>query len=152
MAELTFYTSKYQGEEVDKVIEQIQEINFPKDGSSSPKIIVPIANGGIGAEDGAKGLENLFAAGSTILSGYQYGVDLPSEPKEGQLFFQQANDLATFGEVARLLYPIGTVFFTTSNLDETNGPNFGDNVIFTWVKIGSFSIGDTTVYAWRRTA
>ena len=152
MAELTFYTSKYQGEEVDKAIEQIQEINFPKDGSSSPKIIVPIANGGTGTEDGAKGLENLFAAGSTILSGYQYGTDLPSNPKEGQLFFQQANDLATFSEAAKLLYPVGAVFFTISNLDETNGPNFGDNVIFTWVKIGNFSINNTTIYAWRRTA
>lgn len=148
MAELTFYTSKYQGEEVDRVVEQIQAVTS----ESTNDIVIPMIKGGTGNNDGAIGLSNLFGAGPTIISGYQYGTDLPSNPSEGQLFFQQANDLATFSETAKLLYPVGSVFFTTANLDETSGPNLGNSVVFTWTKIGSFSISSTTVYAWQRTA
>lgn len=48
---------------------------------------VPLTKGGTGAANGATGLKNLFAAGSTIISSKQYGTTLPTNPTEGQLFF-----------------------------------------------------------------
>lgn len=146
MAELTFYTSKYQGEEVDRVVEQIQAVTF----ESTNDIIIPMAKGGTGSDDGATGLSNLFGAGPTILSAFQYGPNLPIPSEEGQLFFQQANDLATFNETAKLLYPINSIFFTTETL--TDGPDLGTSALFTWEDLGSFSIGDIAIHAWRRIA
>ena len=55
---------------------------------------VPIANGGTGASDGATGLANLFAAGSTILSSNQYGDTLPDAGTAGRLFFKKGNAAA----------------------------------------------------------
>ena len=46
-----------------------------------------VAKGGTGSSNGATGLKNLFAAGNTILSSYQYGSSLPSSGTAGQLFF-----------------------------------------------------------------
>lgn len=150
MADLTFYTSRHQGENIDDVVEKVE--NFYNN-SEEKNIIIPVENGGTGNKDGAKGLANLFAAGATILTkgaSGQYGTELPSNPKEGQLFFQQADDLATLEETAGLLYPINSVYFTTANLDNT-GPSFGSTT-FSWSKIGSFTINSTTIYAWKRTA
>lgn len=48
---------------------------------------IPMNRGGTGATQGATGLKNLFAAGATELSPYQYGDTLPENPVEGQLFF-----------------------------------------------------------------
>ena len=56
---------------------------------------VPIANGGTGATDGATGLANLFAAGSTVLSSNQYGDTLPDAGTAGRLFFKKGNATAT---------------------------------------------------------
>lgn len=50
--------------------------------------IVPIINGGTNASDGAIGLKNLFAAGNTILSPYQYGYELPEAGNVGRIFFK----------------------------------------------------------------
>ena len=55
---------------------------------------VPIANGGTGASDGATGLANLFAAGSTVLSSNQYGDTLPDAGTAGRLFFKKGNATA----------------------------------------------------------
>ena len=55
---------------------------------------VPIANGGTGASDGATGLANLFAAGSTVLSSNQYGDTLPDAGTAGRLFFKKGNAAA----------------------------------------------------------
>lgn len=54
--------------------------------------ILPISKGGIGASDGATGLQNLLAAGNTILSLHQYGDTLPpaSEATLGRIFFVKA--------------------------------------------------------------
>ena len=56
--------------------------------------IVPIANGGTGASDGATGLKNLFAAGTTVLSSNQYGDTLPDASTVGQLFFKKGESVA----------------------------------------------------------
>ena len=51
--------------------------------------IVPIENGGTDASDGAVGLANLFAAGETVLSSYQYGDELPAAGNAGRIFFKR---------------------------------------------------------------
>ena len=51
--------------------------------------IVPIANGGTNASDGATGLKNLFASGATVLSSYQYGDELPAAGTAGRIFFKR---------------------------------------------------------------
>lgn len=51
--------------------------------------IIPIANGGIGSSEGEVGLANLFAAGDTILSSYQYGDELPAAGVPGRIFFKR---------------------------------------------------------------
>lgn len=48
---------------------------------------VPLKNGGTGAEDGAEGLKNLFAAGATVLSSHQFGDTLPEAGTPGRIFF-----------------------------------------------------------------
>ena len=55
--------------------------------------IVPIENGGTNASDGATGLANLFASGTTILSSYQYGDELPEAGTVGRIFFKRLTDL-----------------------------------------------------------
>lgn len=49
--------------------------------------LTPISKGGTGADNGATGLSNLFAAGPTILSTYQYGDTLPTPSTVGRIFF-----------------------------------------------------------------
>lgn len=55
--------------------------------------IVPIANGGTGSSDGVTGLKNLFAAGITVLSSYQYGDELPAAGTVGRIFFKRLTDV-----------------------------------------------------------
>ncbi len=51
--------------------------------------VIAVDKGGTGSNDGATGLKNLFAAGNTILSPYQYGTDLPTEVGNiGRIFFK----------------------------------------------------------------
>lgn len=54
--------------------------------------IVPIANGGTNASNGAAGLKNLFAAGATVLSSYQYGNTLPAAGTKGRIFFKKLSE------------------------------------------------------------
>lgn len=64
--------------------------------------IVPIANGGTNASDGATGLKNLFEAGATVLSSYQYGDKFPTDPIDeggngeehiaGRIFFKKLSE------------------------------------------------------------
>lgn len=51
---------------------------------------VPVSSGGTGSTNGATGLKNLFAAGSTVLSSYQYGTTLPAAGTAGRIFFLKA--------------------------------------------------------------
>ena len=51
----------------------------------------PIENGGTGSDDGAEGLANLFAAGKTVLSSYQYGTSLPAAGTKGRIFFKKVS-------------------------------------------------------------
>lgn len=66
---------------------------------------VPMSKGGTGATDGATGLANLFAAGNTVLSSYQYGTELPDNPAVGQVYFEEATGtIADIGQdVAKAL-------------------------------------------------
>lgn len=48
-----------------------------------------IEKGGTGSSNGATGLKNLFAAGATVLSAYQYGDTLPSAGTPGRIFFKK---------------------------------------------------------------
>lgn len=52
---------------------------------------VPLKNGGTGANNGATGLANLFAAGYTVLSSYQYGDTLPAAGVPGRIFFKKVS-------------------------------------------------------------
>lgn len=54
--------------------------------------IVPIANGGTNASDGATGLANLFAEGATVLSSHQYGDTLPEAGTVGRIFFKKLSE------------------------------------------------------------
>ena len=54
--------------------------------------IVPIANGGTNASDGATGIKNLFADGITVLSSYQYGDTLPEAGTVGRIFFKKLSE------------------------------------------------------------
>lgn len=54
--------------------------------------IIPIANGGTNASDGATGLKNLFADGITVLSSYQYGDTLPEAGTVGRIFFKKLSE------------------------------------------------------------
>lgn len=54
--------------------------------------IVPIANGGTDASNGATGLKNLFAAGATVLSSNQYGDTLPAAGTAGRIFFKKLSE------------------------------------------------------------
>ena len=65
--------------------------------------IAPMENGGTNASDGATGLANLFAAGATVLSSYQYGDCFPTDPVDeggngeahiaGRIFFKRLTDV-----------------------------------------------------------
>lgn len=60
--------------------------------NGAPKFgILPIAQGGTGSSSGATGLKNLFAAGSTVLSSYQYGTTLPAAGTKGRIFFKKVS-------------------------------------------------------------
>lgn len=51
-----------------------------------------VAKGGTGSTNGATGLKNLFAAGNTILSSYQYGDSLPTSGfTAGRIFFKKVS-------------------------------------------------------------
>ena len=61
--------------------------------------IIPIANGGTNASDGATGLKNLFADGATILSPYQYGGSIPNAGTIGRVFFKTFSiNYVSFGD------------------------------------------------------
>ncbi len=51
----------------------------------------PIESGGTGSDNGAEGLANLFAAGNTVLSSYQYGDTLPAAGTKGRIFFKKVS-------------------------------------------------------------
>lgn len=52
---------------------------------------VEMENGGTGADNGAEGLKNLFAAGATVLSSHQYGDTLPAAGTPGRIFFKKVS-------------------------------------------------------------
>ena len=86
---------------------------------------VPIANGGTGASDGATGLANLFAAGSTVLSSNQYGDTLPDAGTAGRLFFKKGNAAAAKSiKVSETISSTGwsnkTYTINNSNITATN--------------------------------
>ena len=85
---------------------------------------VPIANGGTGATDGATGLANLFAAGSTVLSSNQYGDTLPDAGTAGRLFFKKGNATAKSINVSETISSTGwsnkTYTINNSNITATN--------------------------------
>ena len=86
---------------------------------------VPIANGGTGASDGATGLANLFAAGSTVLSSNQYGDTLPDAGTAGRLFFKKGNSAAAKSiKVSETISSTGwsnkTYTISNSNITATN--------------------------------
>ena len=85
---------------------------------------VPIANGGTGASDGATGLANLFAAGSTVLSSNQYGDTLPDAGTAGRLFFKKGNAAAKSIKVSETISSTGwsnkIYTINNSNITATN--------------------------------
>ena len=82
---------------------------------------VPMANGGTGATNGATGLANLFAAGNTVLSSYQYGDTFPSSASEGTMFFKKATgtvadiDTNLVSELMLTMYPVDSIYMSTSS-------------------------------------
>lgn len=69
-------------------VEELLSSKFDKPNNN----IVPIANGGTNASDGATGLKNLFAGGATVLSSYQYGDTLPEAGTVGRIFFKKLTE------------------------------------------------------------
>lgn len=53
--------------------------------------VTTMDKGGTGAEDGAVGLQNLFAAGNTIISAHQFGNELPDPGNAGRIFFKKVS-------------------------------------------------------------
>lgn len=71
----------------------IENLNQNKVGLDT---VIPMANGGTNATNGAVGLKNLFAAGYTVLSSKQYGDDFPagythSSSTKGTFFLKKVN-------------------------------------------------------------
>lgn len=58
-------------------------------GAVAVENVLPTTKGGTGAANGATGLQNLFAAGNTVLSAYQYGDTLPEVGVAGRIFFKK---------------------------------------------------------------
>ena len=87
-------------DEVNSLSQEIDNL-----GEVAMEDVVPMSKGGTGAENGAEGLANLFAAGETVLSSYQYGTELPFNPVVGQLYFEEATGtIADIGQdVAKAL-------------------------------------------------
>ena len=54
--------------------------------------VTPMDKGGTGSSNGATGLNNLFAAGPTVLSAYQYGDSLPAAGTVGRIFFKKVGN------------------------------------------------------------
>lgn len=71
--------------ETKENVESLLDAKFDKPENN----IVPIENGGTDASDGAIGLKNLFAAGNTVISSYQYGDELPAAGNAGRIFFKR---------------------------------------------------------------
>ncbi len=69
-------------------IENLLDAKFDKPENN----IVPIANGGTNASNGATGLANLFASGATVLSSHQYGDTLPEAGIVGRIFFKKLSE------------------------------------------------------------
>lgn len=65
--------------------------DLPRTNASDLYGSVPMTKGGHGATDGAEGLANLFAAGNTVLSSYQYGTSLPAAGTKGRIFFKKVS-------------------------------------------------------------
>lgn len=99
-------TIKVGGTSYEDAVEVALKSDIPEmpDIPEIPEII-PMSKGGTGATDGATGLANLFAAGNTVLSSYQYGAELPANPAVGQLYFEEATGtIADIGQdVAKAL-------------------------------------------------
>lgn len=70
---------------VDQLLTALAHTHAGADLSSA----VPIAKGGTGSTDGATGLKNLFAAGYTVISDKQCGVEFPADAPDGTLFFKE---------------------------------------------------------------
>jgi hypothetical protein len=54
--------------------------------------ILPMSNGGMGADNGSAGLKNLLEAGPMVLSPHQYGDTLPEPGIPGRIFFLKVSD------------------------------------------------------------
>ena len=91
-------------------------LNADSDGGA-----LAITKGGTGATNGATGLANLFAAGNTVLSSYQYGDTLPSSASEGTMFFKKATgtvadiDTNLVSELMLTMYPVDSIYMSTSS-------------------------------------
>lgn len=83
------YETKENVKNADEKLVNLIDAKFDKPEND----IIPIANGGTNASDGATGLANLFASGNTILSSYQYGDTLPSAGNKGRIFFKRLTDI-----------------------------------------------------------
>ena len=80
----------------DKVItaESLKALHdYNKETYTTKTDIIPMTNGGTGAENGKDGLKNLFADGITVLSSYQYGDELPEAGTAGRIFFKRLTDV-----------------------------------------------------------
>lgn len=64
--------------------------------------VTSIKNGGTGSSNGATGLANLFASGTTVLSSYQYGDELPEAGTVGRIFFKRLTDVLTDEETQNI--------------------------------------------------
>ena len=83
------YETKENVKSLSDDIEELLNAKFDKPENN----IVPIENGGTSSSNGATGLANLFASGTTVLSSHQYGDTLPDAGTVGRIFFKRLTDL-----------------------------------------------------------
>ena len=116
--------------------------------------IVPIANGGTNASNGATGLKNLFASGATVLSSYQYGNTLPAAGTVGRIFFKKIlgtltiaiNKVETSNGIGWDLYINDNKVKSISISSGTDGGTFTyENVASAYIKVTENQLGSALV-------
>lgn len=90
----TFNAMREELEQYAESLVQTEHIHDAADVTSGTFSIariptITVAKGGTGSTNGATGLKNLFAAGNTVLSSYQYGTSLPTAGTKGRIFFKK---------------------------------------------------------------
>ena len=84
-----FNNVQSQFDNIQLQLDDKSNVNHEHNASDIVDGVLPIENGGTGSSDGASAIQNLFAAGNTILSPYQFGDELPEAGVVGRVFYKK---------------------------------------------------------------